>query len=78
MLRLKIGKDLWQVRGCQGSNQNVFCAVTPDIHDLWCALCRLVWLVTFWWEEVVSFGIHAYKCGFREGFAFVSSFVRIS
>jgi len=32
----------------------------------------------FWREEVLSFGIHAYKCGFREGFAFVGSFVRIS
>jgi len=32
----------------------------------------------FWREEVLSFGIHAYKCGFREGFAFFGSFVRIS
>jgi len=31
----------------------------------------------FWREEVLSFGIHAYKCGFRKGFAFVSSLVRI-
>jgi len=26
----------------------------------------------------MAFGIHAYKCGFREDFAFVGSFVRIS
>jgi len=32
----------------------------------------------FWREEVVAFEIHAYKCGCREEFAFVSSFVRIS
>jgi len=32
----------------------------------------------FWRDEVVAFGIHAYKCGFREEFAFVGSFVRIS
>ena len=50
------------VAGCQGSNQKVFCAVVPNIHDLWCALCRLVWVVTFCREEVVSFVIHAYQC----------------
>ena len=31
----------------------------------------------FWCEEVVSFGIHAYKYGFHKGFAFDSSFARI-
>jgi len=31
----------------------------------------------FWREEVVSFGIIAYKCGFRGEFVFVRSFVRI-
>jgi len=32
----------------------------------------------FWREEVLSFGIHHYKCGFRGGFMFVGSFARIS
>jgi len=31
----------------------------------------------FWREEVVSFGVIAYKCEFREKFVFVGSFVRI-
>jgi len=32
----------------------------------------------FWREEVLSFGIHHYKCGFHNGFMFVGSFARIS
>jgi len=32
----------------------------------------------FWREEVVAFGIHAYKCECRKEFVFVGSFVRIS
>jgi len=31
----------------------------------------------FWREEVVSFGVIAYKCGFREEIVFVGSFMRI-
>ena len=66
------------MNGCQRSNQKGF------LHCcFWCSR-PLVCLMTigmgceFWREEVVAFGIHAYKCGFREEFAFVCSFVRIS
>ena len=31
----------------------------------------------FWQEEVVSFGVVTYKCGFCEEFVFVGTFVRI-
>ena len=66
------------MKGVRGLIKKSFCTAVTDTRDLWCALCRLVWVVTFWWEEVLSVGIHAYKCGFRGGFAFVCSFVRIS
>ena len=36
------------MKGCQRSNQKKgFCVVVPDTHGLWCALCRLVWVVIF-------------------------------
>ena len=66
------------MNGCQRSNQKGFLC-----RRFWCSR-PLVCLVMigmgcdFWREEVVAFEIHAYKCGCREEFAFVSSFVRIS
>jgi len=33
--------------GVRGLIKKGFCVVVPDTHDLWCALCRLVWVVTF-------------------------------
>jgi len=66
------------VKGCQRSNQKGVFAPSFLILMAFGVLVSIGMGCDFWREEVLSFGIHAYKCEFRDGFMFVGSFARIS